>query len=310
MVPPLPVSAAVLYPARGGRKAGVSSKANRRKPLSARVCGAAASVIADAAELMPHVSWAFARLDGEKLLVVCVADENPSVGIGEVLDPDDEKDIVVPLVYPEGPAFGALCGLGGAQDVGNPAATARVERWADILVAIASAEREAETQAERAAESDDRARRVEVEALTDALTGVANRRAWDRALEAEESRRRRYGGPAAVVVVDLDELKQINDTQGHLHGDLLLRLVARIIQDTSRESDVVARTGGDEFAVLALDCEEPQLRILLSRLRDALEREGVSASVGGACRRLSAGMAEAWAEADDVMFEEKNRRKG
>lgn len=283
---------------------------NRQGALSARLRKVAASVAADAAEWLPTATWVVARVEGDDLIAFCAAGEQPTVEVGDKVAPDPERDVAVPLLLPDGATVGVLCGLGAAGEGGDAALAERVGRWADILVAVAGAEWEAQFQARRAEAATRRAHQVEVEALTDALTGLANRRAWDRALEAEERRRRRYGGTAAVVVVDLDELKLINDSQGHLHGDLLLRLVARIIQETSRESDLVARTGGDEFAVLALNCEEPHLRILVSRLRKNLETEGVSASVGGACRRLSAGMAEAWAEADDIMFEEKTRRKG
>ena len=282
---------------------------NRRSVLSARFRKVAAAVVADAADWQPPVTWVVARVEGDGLIAFCAAGDQPALEVGDRITPDPERDLAVPLHLPDGAIFAVLCGIGAHSEV-RDATSARVERWADILVAVAGAEWEAELQAGRAEEASRRAHRVEVEALTDALTGLANRRAWDRALEAEERRRRRYGGTAAVVVVDLDELKQINDSQGHLHGDLLLRLVGRVIQDTSRESDLVARTGGDEFAVLALNCEETQLRVLVSRLRKGLEADGVSASVGGACRRSSAGMAEAWAEADDNMFEEKTRRKG
>lgn len=288
----------------------MSTRANRPAPLSARVRKVAASVIADAAEHLPSASWVVARVEGDDLVVVCAAGAGPLPAEGRHIEPDPADDVTMPLVLPDGATFAALCGLGAGKTASDPVFADRLERWCDVLSAVAGAEWEVEVQTSRADAASKRADLVEVEALTDALTGVANRRAWDRALEAEERRRRRYDGTAAVIVVDLDELKQVNDTQGHLYGDLVLRMASRVIQQTSRESDLVARTGGDEFAVLALNCEEPQLRILLSRLRTALEVEGVAASVGGACRRLSAGMAEAWAEADDVMFEEKTRRKG
>lgn len=286
----------------------MTTEPSRRDPLSARVRAVAATAVVDVAEHSGAVTWVFARVEGDGIVVVCTAGERPAA-VGDRLAPEPERDLTLPIALPDGTTFAALCGMGGAEGGRDPALAARLERWSDVLCAVAGAEWEAEVQASKAEAVAKRAHEVEVEALTDALTGVANRRAWDRALEAEERRRRRYGGTAAVIVVDLDELKHINDSKGHLHGDLVLRLIAQVMQQTSRDSDLVARTGGDEFAVLALNCEEPQLRILVSRLRNALEAEGVSASVGGACRRPSAGMAEAWAEADGVMFEEKARRK-
>ena len=266
--------------------------------------------MADAAEHRPDITWVLARVQGDELVASTISGEGQPVGVGERVTFDDDTDLVLPLRLPDGSTFALLGGLGAGRMGTHPAEMGRIQRMVELLDAVAGAEWEAQEQASRADEATRRALQVEVEALTDALTGAANRRAWDRALEAEDRRHRRYGGPAAVVVVDLDELKEINDSQGHLHGDLLLRLVARVIKDSSRESDLVARTGGDEFAVLALNCEEPQLQVLVDRLRKAFEAEEVSASVGGACRRGAASMAEVWAEADDLMFGEKAKRKG
>lgn len=287
----------------------MTSKANQRSLSSARFRAAAAAVAADAAELDPARTWVVARMEAGELVAVSAAGGLRRVAAGELVGVDGQRDLRIPLRLPDGSTVGVLCAVGGDGTPPGPAATGRAERLAELLSALAAAEWEAEAQGRRAEAATQRAQQVEVEALTDALTGVANRRAWDRALDAEERRRRRYGGDAAVIVVDLDELKQINDSEGHLHGDLILRLVSTVIQRTSRESDLVARTGGDEFAVLALDCDEEHLGVLVGRLRAALEQEGVAASVGGAVRRPSAGIAEAWAEADEMMFGEKTRRK-
>lgn len=287
----------------------MTSKVERRNPLSARFRRAAATVVADAADHAPKVTWVVGRVVGGDYVAVASAGGGRPVEPGAHLAPG-ARDLAVPVDLPNGSPLGVLCGMDAGASGRFPVDPAGPERLAELLAAVAGAEWEASQQTTRADEATRRVQQVEVEALTDALTGVANRRAWDRALEAEDRRNRRYGGPAAVVVIDLDGFKEVNDTQGHLSGDLLLRLVARVIQDSSRESDVVARTGGDEFAVLALNCEEPQLEVLITRLRKAFETEGVSASIGGACRRPDAGMAEAWAEADDLMFAEKSKRKG
>lgn len=281
----------------------------RHRDCSTRFRRVAQGVVEEAAERLGAVSWVVAWADSGAQVVVSAAGDGPVITVGDPIEPVDGRDLIVPLRLPNGAKIGVLGGLGWGS--ANPPAAAErwVERWSEMLTALATAEWEADSQAARAAAATRRAREVEVEALTDALTGVANRRAWDRALGAEERRRRRYGGTAAIVVVDVDGLKQINDQEGHRHGDVLLQLVARIIKQTSRESDVVARIGGDEFAILALNCDEPELAVLVGRLRTALDDEGALASVGGACRRLSAGIADAWQEADGVMFEEKSRRK-
>ena len=144
--------------------------------------------------------------------------------------------------------------------------------------------------------------------LHDEITGLANRPAWDRALAAEERRCRRYGQNVSVIVVDVDHLEAINESRGHSAGDEVLRRVARSLEHTSRESDVMARTGSDEFALLALDCGEPCLRVLVARVRRSLAEAGVEASVGGACRVPGTGLLDAWARADAAMYADKEHR--
>ncbi|MFP5377192.1 MAG: diguanylate cyclase [Acidimicrobiia bacterium] len=278
----------------------------RRSPVSVRFRRLAERVVEDACG--HGGAWVVAHADGDELVAVAAAGPGEHPAPGERVHPDANASVVVPIAA-DGVTYGALLGS-GVDAAAAQATLAHLRTLGDLLGAVAVAEYEAWAQADRAEEAARKVREVEVEALTDPLTGLSNRRGWDRALAAEERRRRRYGGSASVIVVDLDELKEINDTQGHLSGDLLLKLVARVIRETSRDSDFLARTGGDEFAVLALDCDEPQMHVLVARLRDALEREGAKASVGGASRRPSAGMAEAWAEADGMMFAEKTRRKG
>ena len=88
------------------------------------------------------------------------------------------------------------------------------------------------------------------EARTDALTGLPNRRAFDEELARRLAEWRRYRRPLSVVMVDVDHFKRFNDLYGHQTGDEVLRQVARLLHDTMRESDVVARYGGEEMAVI------------------------------------------------------------
>jgi diguanylate cyclase (GGDEF)-like protein len=92
--------------------------------------------------------------------------------------------------------------------------------------------------------------RLEALSETDALTGIANRRALRRRLEAEFRRSTRYGTPVSLLVVDIDGLKRFNDTHGHAAGDRTIRAVADAITRGLRGSDLAARWGGDEFAVV------------------------------------------------------------
>jgi diguanylate cyclase (GGDEF)-like protein len=88
------------------------------------------------------------------------------------------------------------------------------------------------------------------EAGTDTLTGLKNRRAWDERLREAAANWQRYGHMAAVIVLDLDGFKAINDTHGHAAGDAVLQHIAGVMVNLTRTTDVVARLGGDEFAIL------------------------------------------------------------
>ncbi len=91
---------------------------------------------------------------------------------------------------------------------------------------------------------------LRAEAMTDALTGLANARSYAQSLERELERARRHGLPLSILTVDLDHLKSINDEHGHDAGDDALRLVAKVLAGAVRKFEVVARQGGDEFAVI------------------------------------------------------------
>ena len=150
-----------------------------------------------------------------------------------------------------------------------------------------------------------RAEKAEADALFDPLTGVGNRRHWTRLLEAEESRARRHGVPCAVIVLDLDGMKELNDRRGHEAGDAVLRRTGAILHDISRGHDVVARLGGDEFAVLAVGCGHRDAEVLAHRIEAALAEHGIAASVGFAGRHPAGGLLHAWRRADAKMYEAK-----
>lgn len=141
-------------------------------------------------------------------------------------------------------------------------------------------------------------------ARTDPLTGLWNRRAWDETVTSEEERCRRFGHPAAVLGIDLDDFKHVNDRHGHAAGDEHLRRAAAAIAGSVREHDSVARWGGDEFCVLAVECDELAARRLCARIRDALAAAGVPASIGLALRRRE-GLLDAVSRAMAGIAEEK-----
>jgi diguanylate cyclase (GGDEF)-like protein len=128
--------------------------------------------------------------------------------------------------------------------------------------------------------------------VTDPLTGLANRRLLDRRLREELARVGRYHHPLALILLDLDGLKTVNDRKGHEAGDNALRAVARTLQKTCRATDLVARMGGDEFAVLAPNITEVEARTLAERIRRSLGMEASWVSVDLPPLTLSIGIAD------------------
>jgi diguanylate cyclase (GGDEF)-like protein len=112
-----------------------------------------------------------------------------------------------------------------------------------------------------------------------------------------------------VATIDLDDLKIVNDTQGHLAGDLLLRLCADSLKAATRGSDLVARLGGDEFGVLAVDYDADGPDPLVKRLNEQLEIDEVRASVGAAVHVAGSDIMRTAHLSDVAMYEEKRRRK-
>src|SRR6266700_3382670 len=112
--------------------------------------------------------------------------------------------------------------------------------------------------------------KLQTQSITDGLTGIKTRRFFWEALLAEWKRASRSGRPFSVVLVDLDKFKEVNDTLGHLEGDLVLARVGRLLEQKCRQSNVVARYGGDEFIILMPETAVEQAQILAERLRQWL----------------------------------------
>lgn len=155
-----------------------------------------------------------------------------------------------------------------------------------------------------------RALRSEAEACTDALTGVLNRRGWDHLCEREEQRSRDLGTALTLLVFDLDDLKRVNDEAGHVAGDALLQRTAQVLRAALPPLASLARTGGDEFAVLLPGLTEAPSREVAESMRRALASAEVRASCGLAERKPYRGLHEAWQRADAAMYADKQVRRG
>lgn len=129
-------------------------------------------------------------------------------------------------------------------------------------------------------------------ATHDQLTGLLNRREFDRILREEMERARRFGHPFALIMVDIDHFKQVNDRHGHPTGDAVLQEVARRLSAGVRSVDRVTRFGGEEFAVVVVEGNEAMALELSERLRQAIAGQVVSPPTGGQLNvTISAGVA-------------------
>ena len=208
-----------------------------------------------------------------------------------------------PLYREDGSLFGTLCAIDPER---QPETIAREQAVVDILASLLSTILQEELKLNEALRKGER---LEVEAHTDSLTALYNRRAWDKLLAREEERCRRYGHPAFVIACDQNELKRVNDTLGHATGDDLIIRAAGALRQAAREADVVARIGGDEFVILAVECDHAGAAALVARLRTALAQANVSASIGVASRSPVGGLEVAKNMADQRMYEEKQRSR-
>lgn len=136
-----------------------------------------------------------------------------------------------------------------------------------------------------------RSQSLEHAAATDGLTGMHNRRYFDDALREYLAAFRRIGKPIGMIVLDLDHFKQVNDTHGHDVGDEVLRQVAGCLQEFTRYHDVVARLGGEEFAILSPNIGQRQLVDLAERIRRAVAQLAIPTGNVTVRVTISAGVA-------------------
>jgi diguanylate cyclase (GGDEF)-like protein len=178
-----------------------------------------------------------------------------------------------------------------------------------VLCALDPATRGTEIEAhERLIVTSARTERAESEAMIDEPTRLFNRRGWDRLIEREAKRAQRYGNQATMFVMDIDGLKETNDTEGHAAGDALIRRVADVIVGVMRDNDVAARLGGDEFGVLAVETSAIDAQVLNDRFDAAFAEAGVSVSIGRAHCNRTGGILEAIEAADEMMYLQKEHR--
>lgn len=152
----------------------------------------------------------------------------------------------------------------------------------------------------------DRILKLEKESRTDSLTGLLNRRGFLEKLELEKARSDRYDHQFLVAYLDLDGLKEINDTQGHQEGDrALISLAARVKKSCRQSGDFAARLGGDEFVVVFVEVKGP------NEILERLSMEAKNVSIGSYHYQSSLGISvdDIMRFAETEMREEKKKRK-
>ncbi|MCK7593689.1 sensor domain-containing diguanylate cyclase [Pseudomarimonas salicorniae] len=209
------------------------------------------------------------------------------------------------LGYPihdgRGELFGTVCGFHPeALDLDESALLPRLAAAAQVITTYLAHE-------ELIEDTRRRAERAELESRTDPMTGVLNRRGWELAMEQEQARIARTGSSAAVVLVDLDGLKRLNDSEGHDAGDAVIRRLARVLSTQIRARDVVGRLGGDEFAMLLGGIEHNVAAQVVERIRAALSSARVESTLTWSWAGVLGSLEEALAEADALLIEHKKR---
>jgi diguanylate cyclase (GGDEF)-like protein len=165
----------------------------------------------------------------------------------------------------------------------------------------------------------ERMQELERQASQDTLTGLSNRRRFEEDLAAAMARSRRDGSTGALLMLDLDRFKQVNDSQGHPAGDRLIKEIAEVLRGRTRESDSLARLGGDEFAVILPRCSREEGRLAAEAIADEVRdhrcdeaTRPVTVSIGvsmfGTDPRTS--VATVVSEADAAMYAAKDEGRG
>lgn len=153
------------------------------------------------------------------------------------------------------------------------------------------------------------------EARTDIVTGLKNRRAFDEELSRLFAQRQRLGGHFSLMMIDIDGFKNLNDTHGHLSGDVVLRSVGHVLSTTLREMDIVYRYGGDEFVAICPGAKLQEAAVAAERVRQAvadatvpLKRSFLQVTISlGVAEVTTAEIAESLIQrADDALFAAKH----
>lgn len=208
-----------------------------------------------------------------------------------------------PITDADGSMFGVLCGLG----------VTALDDIADLdadLVKLMSTLLSNQLRVSRAADRYQRdAELAETLAQTDALTELVNRRGWDSFMRDAERRVNAYGDIVAIAIIDLDDLKPINDADGHAAGDATLKRTAEILTEVASDHDRLARYCGDEFAILSSSVSRTGIDDHFAEFMAALEAEGIAATIGYGYAEPGTELSVTFDQADRAMLDAKEAKR-
>ncbi|MEO5370913.1 MAG: GGDEF domain-containing protein [Magnetococcus sp. DMHC-1] len=227
-----------------------------------------------------------------------IMNEKPAVGCGSCVDRPGLRYCFVDL-NPDGPMEGILILHGATPEVESV-----------LMPFIGEMTSELRGPLERALAYED----LYDQARRDVLTGLVNRRVFNERLEQEISKAQRYGTPLVMAGMDLDHFKAINDRMGHGEGDEVLRQVSRTLSGMVRDTDVLARVGGDEFSLILTNTDMTNARLLLERLCQSVTDLHIQApgarqlgvSIGVACWERGESSTTFMARVDDALYRAKD----
>lgn len=230
---------------------------------------------------------------GDAPAIAATVDAAPLIAAApDLRSPGVGAYVCVPMHDRSGDVTGALCGVSSsAKDESFATRLPLVRLLADLLGSLLQHERDLHA-AERAAE------RARSYAHTDPLTGAGNRRHWAATLTTEAERFRRYANPYAVVVLDLEALPTVKAAHGRSSADEMICLAAEMIMALVRPSDTVARLGGDQFGILAVECDRDGASALTARLTNAFAVVGLDVAIGMAVSKAGQSGRTTWNTAD------------
>lgn len=228
-----------------------------------------------------------------------------------------ESFLGIPLELHDGSHFGTLCVLSSAAKRFHRDEVDLLTVLGRVIVNELDSEHKESELRRKNADLTEHAARMRNDAFTDALTGIANRRSFERTLVREWRLARRGTVESYIVLIDLDDFKAVNDTFGHSAGDRVLGLCAQALQEAARGTDVVGRIGGDEFAAILVGCDSDEDAVAYrERARKTLERylkgeqARVSFSAGHQALSESPSPVRALELADQAMYWHKSQRSG